>query len=187
MGELIAPIGNTHQEPVRVLKADCGDGGAKRVPNGAMAEALAEVNWVEAGERSPGVGQGGNRREADSQSGEGLAGSDGRSCPARTGGISGETVKSAGAGETGGSGRSGGDERDTITRSERRTRGVQRRGAWGGLSGLSERASFREAPRGRVPVDCAKGRGKPREAGANAGSGLTFGAHGQARSEMLAL
>jgi hypothetical protein len=32
-------------------------------------------------------------------------------------------AKSGGAGETGGSGRSGGDERDTITRSERRARG----------------------------------------------------------------
>jgi hypothetical protein len=32
-------------------------------------------------------------------------------------------VKSGGAGETGGSGRSSGDERDTITRSERRARG----------------------------------------------------------------
>lgn len=32
-------------------------------------------------------------------------------------------VKSGGAGETGASGRSGGDERDTITRSERRARG----------------------------------------------------------------
>jgi len=42
-------------------------------------------------------------------------------------------VKSAGAGETAGSSRSSEERRDSITLSERRTRGVQRRGTWGRL------------------------------------------------------
>jgi len=53
------------------------------------------------------------------------------------------------------------------------------------FSGLPERATHREAPRGRVRVDRAKGCGRPDEGGGHAGSGLTSAAPGQARSERL--
>ncbi len=87
--------------------------------------------------------QDGNRRQTGSQSGEGLAGSYGRSRPAKTGGISGKTVKSVGADETGGSGRSGEEGKDSTTFPERRTRGVSGVAHGEDSSGLPVRAICR--------------------------------------------
>ena len=91
-----------------------------------------------------------------------------------------------GACETDGSGRSSEEERDTITLSEQRARGDQRRGTWGGL--------VRTAREGYTPGSGVVYPWSTRRAAANQarlegmpGVGLTSGARGQARSEMLAL
>jgi hypothetical protein len=133
----------THQEPGRVLKADCGDGDAKRsgLRDGRCAR---RSNWAQAGERSPGV-DAGRQSKRDWQPKQGRSRGSPRALPPsedprykRR-----RVVKSAGAGETGGSGRSSGDERDMITLLEPRTRGAQWRGTWGGL--------FRTAREGYSP------------------------------------
>ena len=107
-----------------------------------MADALAEEMGM--GRRAvPGVGQDGDRRQTGSQSRESLAGSFGRSRPAKARGISGDTVKSAGADETGGSGRSSEEGKDSTTFPERRTCGVSGVARGEDSSGLPARAICR--------------------------------------------
>jgi hypothetical protein len=140
----------------------------------AMADALAEVIGQRQASGLPAWMQDGNRREIGNQSREGLAGRLGRSRPARARGISGETVKSAGAGETGGSGRSSEEGRDSITLPEQRTRGVQRRGQRRGLFRNVREGYQPGCTKGSGTRRHAKGRGKPGGDGGYAGSELNL-------------